>query len=63
MVESGTHTLKEVEEIKRQKKSKEEIEVCRFMIKAKSWENDPSCKARDVYLCYASALNTLGKRD
>ena len=34
--------------------------MCSVMIRAKAWETDPSCTARDLYLCHAAALERLG---
>lgn len=50
------------EEARRKKKWMDETRVCAALIRSAAWEYDPSCSARDLYLCYAAALDGLGRR-
>mmetsp|Transcript_19974 Transcript_19974/g.39231 ORF Transcript_19974/g.39231 Transcript_19974/m.39231 type:complete len:537 (+) Transcript_19974:184-1794(+) len=42
---------------------REELRVCRMLIEAESWHDDISCNERDLRLCYAAALEGLGRRE
>ena len=63
MISSGSHTPQQVEDIKARKQHQEEAHVCRHMIKARAWTTDSSLQRADVYMCYASALDGLKRRD
>ena len=60
LVASGTHTAQEITWIKAKRRRQEELEVCRFMIKSKTY--DASCPEELVHLCYANALAGLQRR-
>jgi len=63
LIAAGTHTVEEVQTLKAQKRHREELYVCKHYIQNKMWETDPSCSERDVYLCYAAALEGLNRQN
>ena len=62
LIAAGTHTAEDVAWLRRRQRCQEELEVCRFMIKSRTWEVDASCSRSLVYVCYATALAGLNRR-
>eukprot|EP01047_Picozoa_sp_COSAG01_P068834 COSAG01_NODE_10041_length_2266_cov_252.998154_1_plen_396_part_00 len=62
MVQAGTHTPAEIEALRKQQRHREEVHVCRLLIRSRAWVTDCSCSARDTYLCLAAALAGLNRR-
>jgi hypothetical protein len=61
MLKEGTHTREDIDKIVAHKRYKQEIYLCKEMIKMKSW-SDGSCTRKDTYLCLANALNGVNRR-
>jgi tetratricopeptide (TPR) repeat protein len=62
MVRAGTHTPAEIDALRKQQRHREEVHVCRLLIRSRVWETDCSCSARATYLCLAAALAGLNRR-
>ena len=62
LIAAGTHTAEDIAWLRARRRHQEEAEVCRFMIKTRNWEADPSCSEEVVHLCYAAALSGLQRR-
>ncbi|KDO27111.1 hypothetical protein SPRG_07822 [Saprolegnia parasitica CBS 223.65] len=52
----------EVDAIKTRKKHATTIAVCQAMLLQETWLQDPSISEREIYLCYATALEGLHRR-
>jgi hypothetical protein len=56
------YSEEDIDRAKAQKKWKEEVWLCTYMIQNKVWENDLSCTYTDCYLRLALALDGLNRR-
>ncbi|OQR95184.1 hypothetical protein ACHHYP_00249 [Achlya hypogyna] len=55
-------TPEEVAAIKARKKHTTTVAVCKAMLQQETWLSDPSVSEREIYLCYATALESLHRR-
>jgi hypothetical protein len=46
MLAAGTHTADEIRTLRSRKRHSEEVQVCRMMLRAKSWRTDEVKKKR-----------------
>ncbi|KAF0685935.1 Aste57867_22253 [Aphanomyces stellatus] len=59
---ASNFTAEEVAAMKERKKLNETVQLCRAMLRDETWEHDATVNERDVYLTYASALESLTRR-
>ncbi|RHZ39806.1 hypothetical protein DYB26_015145 [Aphanomyces astaci] len=59
---AATYTADEVAALKARKKLNETVMLCRTILQDESWEHDATVNELDVYLTYASALESLTRR-
>ncbi|ETV97571.1 hypothetical protein, variant [Aphanomyces invadans] len=59
---ASTYTAEEVVALKERKKMNETIMLCRAMLRDETWEHDATVNELDVYLTYASTLESLTRR-
>ncbi|ETV73910.1 hypothetical protein, variant 1 [Aphanomyces astaci] len=59
---AATYTADEVAALKARKKLNETVMLCRTILRDESWEHDATVNELDVYLTYASALESLTRR-
>ncbi|RHY16651.1 hypothetical protein DYB36_010913 [Aphanomyces astaci] len=59
---AATYTADEVAALKTRKKLNETVMLCRTILQDESWEHDATVNELDVYLTYASALESLRRR-
>ncbi|RHY41409.1 hypothetical protein DYB30_010422 [Aphanomyces astaci] len=59
---AATYTAEEVAALKARKKLNETVMLCRTILQDESWEHDATVNELDVYLTYASALESLTRR-
>lgn len=62
LMKSKGYTIKQINDLKNRKIFKEDVYICKLMIKEKNWEYDISCEYVSTYLKLSRALDGLNLR-